>query len=144
MPTITSPPTPKTFTTEESQFIPAFFSARERLQTLIQAKIVLLNYKTGKSYIGNQAQLTIDAAAAYAGLTPESWGAGDAKADAALDPGAVTVGQFWQQANFRDSVNMPSTVAAIVKLFGMQVARPMLTLQQQNAYLDILLLALWG
>lgn len=111
---------------------------------LVQAKIVLLNYKSGTNYIGNHTQLTIDAEAAYNGLTPESWAAGLGQSDNELDPGAATVGQFVQQANYRDSNNMPSTVASQVLLTAMQVNRPTVVLQKQNAFLDLLLMGRWG
>lgn len=144
MPAITIPPTPSSLATNSYAFQMAQLNAKQRLAILVQAKIVLLNYKGGTSYIGNHSQLTIDTEAAFKGATPDQWGACTGQTDQDVDPGAYYVGQYVQQANFRDSVNMPIAIATIVTLLVLQMARPTLELQKQSYYLDWLLLGRWG
>ena len=142
MAAITSPPTPALLATYSAAYAPSQLNQQQRLALLIQAKIVLLKYKGGTNYVGNHAQLMQDAITAFAGLTPEAWSVFASDAD--VDPGAVVVGFFITQANFRDSVNMPSLLATQLTLLGAQLARPRIQLQKQNVYLDYKLLALWA
>jgi hypothetical protein len=141
---ITNPPTPSSLSTNGAAYQTNCLNKKQRLGLLIEAKIVLLNYKGGTSYIGNHKQLFIDALATFKGFTPDAWGATPGSAGVDFDPGMATVGQFVQQANYRDATNMPSTLAAQLVKLGEQPARPTADLQLQNALLDILLLAAWG
>jgi hypothetical protein len=143
---ITIPPTPYSLTSNGAAFQGANLNPKQRLAILVQAKIVLLNYKGGTNYLHNYNQLTIDAEAAFKGLSPDAWGAGSFQVDMDLDPGAYTVGQFVQAANNRDANHMPPDIATIMQLLTLasQMARPTLELQKQNVFLDVLLLGCWG
>ena len=144
MPAITSPPTSSILAAYSAPYAAPNLNPKQRLAILIQAKIVLLNYKGGTNYIGMHSLLTSDSNTAFAGMNGENWGfpIGDTEFDG--DPGPVVVGSFVTQANFRDSVNMPATLALILPLLVLQMARPMSVLQKQNVYLDYKLLAIYG
>jgi hypothetical protein len=144
MPAIKTVPLSASLASAGAAFQSPNINAKQRLAILVQAKLVLLNYKGGTNYIANHTQLTKDAELAYIGLTPEAWGAGLGNTTFDFDPGAETVGQYVQQANFRDSTNMSLNVNTIMTVIGLQMARTPLVLQKQNIFVDLELLAIWG
>jgi hypothetical protein len=137
MAAITSPPTPSSLTVNSGPFTSPNISPHMRLAIYVQCLIVLLNYKGGTNYIGNHSQLTIDCDAAFKGMTPEAWAMGLGQTDFEVDPGAQIVSQYWQQANYRDSVNMPATLALITPLLLLQQARTTRELAKQAWYLRL-------
>lgn len=144
MPAITSPPTQTVLSTYGASYSTPNLNSKQRLAILVQAKMVLLNYKGGTNYIGNHNQLTQDALTAFKGMTPENWADNLGQSDNEVDPGPVTVGAFVTQANFRDSTNMPAALNTILTLLGHQLMRPVQIVQLQNVYLDYKLMAIWA
>lgn len=144
MPAITSPPTQTVLSTLGAAYASPNLNPKQRLALLVQAKIVLLNFKGGTNYIGNHTQLVQDATTAFKGMTPENWIANIGQSDNEIDPGPVVTGAFVTQANFRDAVNMPSGLTNQLNLLARNTVRPTQTLQLQNTYLDYLLLSKWG
>lgn len=144
MANLVNPPTPQILATYGAIFQTPMLNSKQRLAILVQAKCVLLNYKGGHNYISTHNQLTIDAEHAFAGFTPEAWGAPLGDSDLDIDPGPQVVGSFVQRAALSDSTNMPTTLKAILLLLGQQMTRPTTILQKQNVFLDYLLLFIWG
>lgn len=141
MAAITIPPTSPILALLAAPYEPPRLTDFQRLAILVEARIVLLNFKGGTNYIGTHRQLMQDAITAFKGMTPEQWGYALGKGGMNNDPGAVLVAAYVQQANFHDSTNMPGTVALILAKLGEQITRPMEMLVLQNTYLTYLLLS---
>jgi len=139
MAAIINPPTAAQLAIYAGPFESPNLNALQRLCILIEAQIVLLNFKGGTNYIGNHRQLTQDALTDFKGFTPDQWGYSPGT-NMQNDPGPILVGSFVTQANSHDATNMPTNVNTILTKIGEQIARPPMILTLQNIYLQYLLL----